>query len=272
MTHVGSRVLHVPFRTWVVYPTDVAPAPTRFGPFSLDVSVDAPALGSALPLALVSHGSGSSPFLFRDLACALARAGWVVALVEHPGNNREDNTLADTDESLVARPAHLVRAREAVLDAFGPQIAGDRVAVIGQSVGACTALALAGGVPWSRAGQPLATAKDPQVAALVLLTPAAFWFVPDGALRDVTQPILVFTGEADTMTPPWHGHLVYWSVPDRHRVVHRQLPHVGHLSVLSPLPPTAPWRDPPGFDRATVHADMEREIIAFLEAALGRSR
>ncbi|MFL5350272.1 MAG: hypothetical protein ACJ8AT_36315 [Hyalangium sp.] len=36
----------------------------------------------------MSHGTGGSPWTYRGMAAHLARAGFVVALPEHPGNNR----------------------------------------------------------------------------------------------------------------------------------------------------------------------------------------
>ena len=69
-------------------PTRTSPRPERFDAFTLDVARDAPVHGSELPLVLVSHGTGSSPWLFRGLAMRLANAGFVTSMVRHPGNNR----------------------------------------------------------------------------------------------------------------------------------------------------------------------------------------
>lgn len=220
---------------------------------------------------LVSHGSGSSPLLFNGLMKRLATEGYFVAAVEHPGNHRQDDRLAGSEENLVNRPRHLRVALDALAanPELGPQLRAERVAVLGQSLGGYTALAAAGGTPWSREGTPLATVPDPRVAALVLLTPAVFWFVPNGSLADVRVPILVYVGEEDTLCPPWHGHLVHGYVPDRTKVTLRVVPAAGHLSFLDELPPGAPWRDPPGFDRPGVHARMQDEIVAFLGSAIG---
>ena len=43
----------------------------------------------------------------RPIALHLARAGFVVALPEHPGNNRSDNSLANTAVNLANRPRHV---------------------------------------------------------------------------------------------------------------------------------------------------------------------
>lgn len=85
--------------------------------------------------------TGSSPFLHRRLAAHLARSGFVVALVEHPRDNRDDRSLAGTAEILRTRPSHL----RAVVDALGQRydLTG-AVGVVGHSLGGYTALALAG--------------------------------------------------------------------------------------------------------------------------------
>ncbi|MCA9674067.1 MAG: alpha/beta hydrolase, partial [Myxococcales bacterium] len=84
----------------LLYPTTAATAPTRFGPYPLDVARDADVAGDALPLVVVSHGNGGSPWAYRGLAAHLVGAGLAVAMVEHPGNSRRDNALAGTDDNL----------------------------------------------------------------------------------------------------------------------------------------------------------------------------
>jgi predicted dienelactone hydrolase len=273
----GSRFLQLtdvrtgaPFRVWTLYPTRAASRSVVFGPFTVDVSPDAPVDAGRFPLVVVSHGTGSSPFLFRSLAIRLAAEGYVVAAIEHPGNHRGDDSLADTDENLVNRPRHV----RAVLDAvaadadLGPHVAGDRAAVLGHSLGGYTALAVAGGTPWSRTGQLLATESDPRVRALVLFAPAAFWYVPDGALANVTAPILVYCGEDDRSTPPWHAHLILAQVPDKSKVTYHLVEGANHYAFLSALPPSAPAVDPPGFDRDALQERLAAEVRAFLDRLL----
>jgi predicted dienelactone hydrolase len=58
----------------------------------------------SFPLVVVSHGTGGSHLLYRALAAHLARNGFVVALPEHPQNNRNDNDLGGTAANLAQRP------------------------------------------------------------------------------------------------------------------------------------------------------------------------
>jgi predicted dienelactone hydrolase len=70
-----------------LYPTQAPGRAEPFGPFTLDLAVDAPVEGHELPLVVISHGTGGTPWTHRDLAAHLARAGFVAALIQDPGNN-----------------------------------------------------------------------------------------------------------------------------------------------------------------------------------------
>ena len=67
----------------VLYPTSASEQAERFGPYSLEVAVDAPVAGSDLPVVVLSHGNGGTPWAYRDLAKHLATSGFVVVLPEH---------------------------------------------------------------------------------------------------------------------------------------------------------------------------------------------
>ncbi len=275
----GARV---PLR--LLYPTRAAGTTERFGPYALEVAVDAPVDGDALPLVVVSHGNGGSPWVYRDLAAHLAQAGFVVALIEHPGNNRHDSSLEHTVANLENRPRHVRLAVDAAFaDALvGPHLRRGGVGVVGHSIGAYTALAVAGGRPSAFAhetadGQSRAVdvERDARVAALVLLAPAAGWFVADGALADVDLPILLYAGDRDDITPPLHAEIITSGVKDPRRVDARVVAGGGHFAFLTPFPPEMrradfpPAHDPPGFDRAAFLPTMNAEVTAFLKRELG---
>jgi predicted dienelactone hydrolase len=76
-----------PLRVSIWYPSDATPAETRVGLFTQTVAANAPPAGPSLPLVLISHGTGGSRESHADTAFALAEAGFVVAAVEHPGDN-----------------------------------------------------------------------------------------------------------------------------------------------------------------------------------------
>jgi predicted dienelactone hydrolase len=217
--------------------------------------------------------------LYRSISTHLAKHGYIVALVEHAGNNRNDNSLADAHENLVNRPRHVRLAIDAVCahGEFAARVALERVAVIGHSLGGYTALAVAGGVPWSKTGQRVDTVPDPRVRALVLLAPAtAFYRAPD-SLRRVSVPILMLIAEHDPLTPRWHAEVVLNGVPDPDRVTCRLIENAGHFSFLSPFPDYLkkarfpPANDPQGFDREAFHERLPGELRGWLDDALARA-
>lgn len=271
----------------VLYPTTAATRTETFGPYPLEIALDAPIAGERLPLVAISHGTGGSPWVYRGLAMHLAHAGFVVAMIEHPGNSRTDNSLADTPANLANRPRHVQRALDAAYaDAvLGPRLVPDDAAVIGHSLGGYTALAVAGGRPLALpnmtadgVAQPVAVERDPRVHALVLLAPALPWFMAPGALADVRAPLLVRTAELDEHAPPAFIERILGGLPADAQIDDQVVPGAGHFAFMSPFPPALahpgfpPAQDPPGFDRAAYQPQLYAEVVAFLRASLGRAR
>jgi predicted dienelactone hydrolase len=269
--------VRVPMR--LLYPTHATTQAVNVGPYTLDVAIDAPVAGEDLPLIVISHGTGSSPWLFRDLAGYLANEGFVVALPEHTGNSRSDDSLAGTVVNLQNRPRHVRLGIDAAYadPVVGPRLVQGGVVVIGHSLGGYTALAVAGGQPWAFGPQttdgvpyPFPVVHDPRVSGLILLAPATAWFMGEGALAHVGVPILMLTGEHDEFAPDFHGDVVLRGVPDRSRVDHRVIPNAGHFAFVSPFPPSMnrpdflPSQDPPGFDRAAYVGVLAADVTAFI--------
>ena len=262
----------------VLYPTAIPASPTSLSPYTLDVSMDAPIDGSRYPLVILSHGNGGTHIIYRSIGLHLARHGYVVAMIEHPGNNRVDNALEGTFENLVNRPRHVRLTIDALMahPAFASALLPDHVAIIGHSLGGYTALALAGGKPRFKDGREIEVSADTRVQALVLLTPATPWYQHEGGLHEVELPILMLTAEHDPYTPEWHAEVVLNGVPDRSQVHYRMVENAGHFSFLSPYPPKLrsmgflPTTDPEGFDREAFHEVLPEEIREFLDHAMPR--
>jgi predicted dienelactone hydrolase len=243
------------------YPCVQPSRPTSFGPYELDVSVDAPLAPGRFPLALISHGSGGSPLLYRTLSLLLARNGFIVALPKHPGNSLGDNDLADSESIFRDRPRQLVTLLDALLgDAtLASAIAAEPVTAIGHSLGGYTVLSVAGGQPWSRARQPITVAHDSRLGALVLMAPACGPFLAPRSLAALSASILALTAEHDLLTPDAQVRAALAGVPDPSRVEIHTVPNAGHFAFLSPFPRTmhhpdfAPAQDPSGFDRERFH-------------------
>ncbi|TGD79751.1 alpha/beta hydrolase family protein [Hymenobacter wooponensis] len=281
---VTDTQLELTFPVAVLYPTRTPGQLVPVGLYQLDVAPDAPIIDKPYPLVLISHGTGSSGLVHRNLAHYLARHGYVVGLLEHPHNNRDDNSWANTLQNLVARPRHLQLAIDQLTHdpRFAPALQPGKVALIGHSLGAYTALALLGGQPVAGPhgtpdGQrhPIPTPPaDERVKAVVLLAPAVPWFEAAGSLQQVHLPMLLLVGEQDEHTPPAHAQLVLRGVPDAEQVTWRVIHNAGHFSFLSPFPPARvspafpPSQDPPGFDRGRFHEELYPEVLAFLSRFL----
>jgi predicted dienelactone hydrolase len=280
---VVDEAERVTFPLLVLHPSPAPEHALRIGPYTLDVASDAPVGDGVFPLVVMSHGTGGSPLTFRTMAAHLARRGFVVALPEHAGNSRTDDTLAHTDANLARRPRHVRLAIDRLYadPTLGPRLVPDMVAVVGHSMGGYTALAVAGGRPTAFAHEspdgrahPVPVTPDPRVRALVLLAPATPWFLSPGALAEVRAPILMLTAEHDPHTPEGHAEIVRRGLPRHVRVEHRVIAGAGHFSFQSPFPPAMavpgflPAQDPPGFDRAGFQATLHADVEEFLREAL----
>ena len=288
---------------WLLYPSATAAQPVRFGPYTLDLALDgAVAEGCvSLPLVALSHGNGSTPWVHRGLALHLAQAGFAVLLILHPGNNRNDNSLGFSGGQgrvknvlLEHRPRHVKLAVDSALadSVVGPKL-GDSYAVIGESIGAYTALAVAGAqatslpddfdmsrvasLSWDEL-RPLALRiprqPDARVRAAVLFSPAIAFFRPDDALTAVQVPVLLRTGSEDKLCPPADVLFCLRSLPRQEQLQALEVLNAGHFSFQTPPPPELAHlpnaQDPAGFDRAAYQVTLKRDVTEFLQRAFQR--
>jgi len=270
----------------MLYPAQGEERPEHFGPYSLEVALDAPPADGVYPLVVISHGNSGTPWAYRQLAKHLALAGFVVALPAHTGNTRTDNSLAGTAANLANRPRHITLTIDAALadPVLGAHIAtdaaGPRLAVIGHSIGGYTALAAAGGIAWTGPNESKGSAPaqvpvtpDARIRSLVLLNPATFWFIDD-SLRPLRLPILMRTGEKDELTPIEHARKIIAGVAEPALVEHKDIPGAGHFAFMSKFPPEMtrpgfkPSQDPEGFDRERIQPEFFADVTEFLRRTL----
>ena len=120
---------------------------------SFDVGTVAPGAAFAqnerYPTILLSHGFGGSARMMGWFGIAMARRGYVVAAVDHPGNNgRDEMTMAgailwwDRVEDLRSALDAIGKDRT-----IGPRLDRDRLGVAGFSAGGFAALVAAGARP-----------------------------------------------------------------------------------------------------------------------------
>jgi predicted dienelactone hydrolase len=263
----------------IFYPTLIPATTVKMDIFELEIAPDAAPEEGVFPLVLISHGSGGTPLLYRTLALYLASNGFVVGMPQHPFNNWRDNSLEGQAGNLVNRPRHIQRAIDWFFDEKHTFTLGDNFAIIGHSMGGCTALTMAGGVPTSKETteqiRKIEVKHDSRLKALVLLAPATTWFGAKGALSKVDVPVLMYIGDQDERTPyDPHALVVLDGPPDKTKVRCKIIEKAGHFSFLSPFPTRMtresypPSQDPPGFDRPRFLDELNAEVLDFLSQNL----
>jgi predicted dienelactone hydrolase len=279
------------------YPSQTIANPVSMGPTTMSVAINAPVNGKALPLIVISHGTGGSNFGHFDTAIALADAGFVVVALTHTGDNYADQSRS---VDVMDRPRQVSRVIDHMLSTWEGHAVIDprRVGMFGHSAGGFTTLAIIGGVPdFTKIGpmcrqypddfacQLLARSASPAVApvtiavadarikAAVVAAPAlGFTFSPDG-LKNVRVPVQLWRAEHDTLVPhPRYAEAVRLALPEvpDYRVV----ANAGHYDFLAPcsdaLASLAPaiCTSPAGFDRATFHVGFNSEVVKFFGKTL----
>jgi predicted dienelactone hydrolase len=149
----------------------------------------------------------------------------------------------------------------------------DKIAIAGHSFGGYTALAAAGGKPRTQTGEQIHVQKDKRIRALVLMAPAAAYFLGEHSLDDVNIPILLLIAEHDQYLPTkWTADVLLNRIPGTLTI--KTIAGAGHFSFLSPFPASMikpdflPSTDPVGFDREEFHKQLTQEILCFLNENL----
>lgn len=168
--------------------------------------------GSGHPLVIVSHGTGGNRFAYASLGRVLAAHGYVVIHPTHTGSDDAAMKSAsgrriDRIRSVNADP-RIWRSRAADISlsidaaASHPLLRGradtTRIAVIGHSYGAHTAMTI-GGMYVTPPGGPAESLRDPRVSAILALSPPSVgrMGIAEGAWNALAVPLLVMTGTLD---------------------------------------------------------------------------
>ena len=279
------------------YPSQTIAKPVSMGATTMTVAVNAPVNGKALPMIVVSHGSGGSYLGHFDTAIALADAGFVVVAMNHTGDNYADQSRS---VDIMDRPRQVSRVIDHMLSTWEGRVAIDprRIGMFGHSAGGFTTLAIIGGVPdFAKIGpmcrqypgdfacQLLAKSETPVVApatiavadarikAAVVAAPAlGFTFSPDG-LKNVKVPVQLWRAENDVLVPhPRYAEAVRLALPEAPD--YHVVPNAGHFDFLAPcsdaLASIAPaiCTSSAGFDRAAFHVGFDSEVVKFFEKTL----
>jgi predicted dienelactone hydrolase len=136
-----------PITVALFYPTSVPARAVPMGPWQPVVAPGAVAAEAPLKgLILLSHGTGGTEFNHHNIATRLARDGYLVAALRHPGDNWEDRSMITSGRYFSERPRQISRVLDALLASpeWGPRIPAGRIGAVGHSAGGYSVLALAG--------------------------------------------------------------------------------------------------------------------------------
>ena len=290
------------------YPTQTPARSVPMGPFTPQVAVFGVPDASFKGLILLSHGIGGSELGHGRLAEGLARAGYLVAALRHPGDNWQERTLVQSGPAAYfqTRPRQVSAVLDALLrdpqwkDRIAQDARGPKVGAVGHSAGGYTVLALAGGVPdlarlvrhcqqertadavFCRTGQTVAAGAAPAAApspsladkrirAVVALAPVGALFDP-ASLAAITVPVTLYQAERDTwLAPRFHSGWVASLVPGARLQRVAQAGHFAFMDTPGMAIATEDGdirTDPPGFDRAAFLAQLASAVPAFFDQAL----
>ena len=269
-------------------------APTRLGPWWVEAATSETIGFGKHPMVFISHGEGEagSRFAHHDLAVALARAGYVVCTLEHPGDNYADQTAARTEKVYLGRAWQVSAAIDALIadPLFGPRVDPSRIGVAGFSAGGYTSLLLIGAKPdftrWAsycarnqgdlqlcKEKPPQLTVarekptKDTRVRAAFVMAPLGIFFGPDsfGAVR---TPVSLAVAEKDSvMIPAENVAAVREGLSTIFEFT--EVPGADHYVFLAPCGGEPKiCADPPGVDRLAVHERLNTAAVKFFEAQL----
>jgi predicted dienelactone hydrolase len=287
-----------PLELAVWYPSGGSKQTLSIGPTSMNVSPDGPIAGDALPMIVISHGTGGSSLSHFDTAIALANAGYVVVAITHKGDNYKDQSRS-TD--ILDRPRQISRVIDYMLQGWRNRASIDaaRVGMFGFSAGGFTTLINIGGIadfskidpncnqfPSDFVCMLLATKglgdgismdqsnlTESRIRAAVIAAPAlGFTFSRDG-LKNVQIPLQLWRAEKDLILPhPRYTQVVYDALPVKPD--YQQVSNAGHFDFLAPCSKAFAQAVPficesaPGFDRQQFHDSFNAAVLTFFQSTL----
>ena len=252
------------------YPTMAAPRVVAMGPFSVDAAIGGKPVDKVKALILLSHGISGTELGHSALAQALARNGYLVAALRHPGDNYQDRSLMEQgpERYFDERPRQASRVIDAILadPAWKARIAADSqgplVGALGHSAGGYTVLALAGAKPdlsrmkkhcqaeasedpifcsLARPGEatlpspvttpsPLPPLKDERIRAIVAMAPTGVLLTAE-SLAAVRSATVIYEAELDRfLVPRFHAEWVASNLPAAN--LHR-VPNAWHFAFMN---------------------------------------
>ena len=287
-----------PMRAIAFYPSSDREHTSKIEGYTVEAGEDTRVAMGRFPMLMLSHGNTGTPLALHDLATSLARKGFVVVAVIHPGDNSKDHSRLGTLSNLYGRPIQISEAITAPLGdrMLAPFVNADQVGVIGYSAGGETALILAGAQPdldrlrrycqerpedrdaCTTKGELIADrddlmpVADPRVHALLLMAPLSLMFGRQ-TLADVHVPVLLYSGENDRLVfPDKNADALARKLPVEPEF--KVIPGAGHFVFMAPcndeqmaaMPGLC--TDAQGVDREDIHRDLIYEAGRFFSKTL----
>lgn len=295
--HAGVARLSItsgtPLDMLVWYPTEADEMAWQAGPFTMPAARNAAVAPGRFPIVLLSHGGGlggGTPLMLREISVALARRGFVVIAPFHGKTG------------LPGRPLQIRRALEAVVadPRFAPHVDAAKLGMLGFSLGTAVTLELAGAVPNvahlvaycaahprdvmscdhapdGNNGAVHGTNVEPgtpvaplPLKAIVLMDPYAVLFQRH-ELVEVSMPVLILRPNESELPAEANATGLAAALPRPPQVQNIPGGHFVFMDICpSSLKASSPelCEDPPGVDRAAIHAAIEAKIIEFFDKNL----
>ncbi len=297
--HKGDSA--VPVTIW--FPSMSVAKREALGPYSLDVALGGVPLKGRFPLVVLSHGTGGGAFDLANQAVALAQAGFVVAAVEHTGDNFHDRSRSFSRTNFLSRPRQISAALDFLLNDWHHKglIDPARIGMLGHSAGGTTALIIGGGLlDWGQvirycadntqdwgcqnsraqnlADNPAAfdptpvAAADRRVKVLAIAAPAlTHGFAPTG-LATVKLPVQLWVAETDVVVAD--SGTTAWLLPNKPE--QHDVANAGHFAFFAPCPDLMRKSavaaficdDLPSFNRAAFQRQFTAKVVRFFKVRL----
>lgn len=260
------------------------------------------------PLVLLSHGTGSSAQQLIWLGHHLASRGYIAAAVNHHGNSDAEKKAFAQGAALVwERPKDLSVALDRLLadPTFGPRIDADRIGAAGFSLGGYSVIALGGGkfspdtfAAWCKSEQHDVTCearpalpdnlqvnesisrsndsyRDPRIKGVFAIAPVLAHGFTQTRLTDLTIPVRIVVGEADTVAPMATNAVHYAQIIPQAQlsVLHGDVGHYEFMAACTAYGrKTQPvCKDAAGVNRVRVHREVANMAFQFFESVSRRA-
>jgi len=260
------------------------------------------------PLVIISHGNWGTRFSQGWLALELVKSGYVVLSTSHPGTAGDDQDVSGRYR-LWDRSRDVSFALDEVLSnpKWAALVDEARIGFVGHSFGGWTGVSLAGGrydpgqqrtfcekslkkdlycdatlkddIAGLVAKDAAGTFRDPRIKAFYVMASGPGQGFAVESLKSISVPFMVDTAEHDeVLEPQANSTAVARQIPGAREVI-RPVGHFAYVPecrwligpVLSRLAGFPICDDPQGINRARVHDEVARDVVAFFNENLART-